>query len=178
MAFTFAKAMGGKIGKSLVEDDRLEVAKKILNTAKTKGVHIYLPTDAVCADSFSNEAKTQVCSVMNIPEGWMGLDIGPESSKKFSEVIATSKTILWNGPMGVFEMSKFESGTKTIADAIVNATEAGAFSLIGGGDSVAAINKYKLASKVSYISTGGGALLEYIESGSLPGVDAILKPRP
>ncbi len=174
MAFTFAKAMGGKIGKSLVEEDRLETAKSILNNAKAKGVHIYLPTDAICADSFSNDAKTQICSVMNVPEGWMGLDIGPDSAKKFSEVIQSSKTILWNGPMGVFEMSKFEGGTKAVADAIVSATGAGAYSLIGGGDSVAAINKYKLSSKVSYVSTGGGALLEYIESGTLPGVEAIV----
>ena len=174
MAFTFVKAMGGKTGKSLVEEDHLVTAKKILNKAKSRGVHIHLPVDAVCADNFSNDANTQICSVHTIPDGWMGLDIGPGTEKKFGAVIRNSKTILWNGPMGVFEMSKFESGTKAVAEDIVSATAAGAYSLIGGGDYVAAINKYKLAAKVSYVSTGGGALLEYIESGTLPGVEAIL----
>jgi len=173
MAFTFVKAMGGKIGKSLCEDDRLEIAKELLNKAKTKGVNIYIPTDAVIADNFANDANKKEVDINQIPDGWMGLDIGPKSSKQFGEVIKNSKTILWNGPMGVFEMSNFENGTKQAAYDIVEATKKGAYSLIGGGDSVAAINKYKLANEVSYVSTGGGALLEYIEQGSLPGVKAI-----
>lgn len=173
MAFTFVKAQGGNIGKSLVEDDRLPNALNILETAKKRGVNIYIPVDAVCADNFSNDANRKTCDVKNIPDGWMGLDIGPETEKIYAEVIANSKTILWNGPMGVFEMENFAHGTKAVADAIVTATSKGAFSLIGGGDSVAAINKYKLAEKVSYVSTGGGALLEYIEAGTLPGVEAV-----
>lgn len=173
MAFTFVKAQGGNIGKSLVEDDRLPNALNILETAKSRGVNIYIPVDAVCADTFSNDANRKTCDVKNIPDGWMGLDIGPETEKIYAEVIAGSKTILWNGPMGVFEMENFAHGTKAVADAIVTATSKGAFSLIGGGDSVAAINKYKLADKVSYVSTGGGALLEYIEAGTLPGVEAV-----
>jgi len=175
MAFTFVKALGGTIGKSLVEEDRLETALKILNDAKAKGVNIYIPVDAVVADNFANDANKKTVDVKAIPDGWMGLDIGPETEKIYAEVIANSKTILWNGPMGVFEMSSFEQGTKSATEAIVKATKNGAYSLIGGGDSVAAINKYKYASDVSYVSTGGGALLEYIESGSLPGVDAIEK---
>ncbi len=173
MAFTFVKAMGGTIGKSLCEDDRLETAKELLTKAKQKGVQLHLPTDAVIADNFSNDANHKQCAINAIPDGWMGLDIGVESAKQFSEIIKNSKTILWNGPMGVFEMSNFEAGTKAVAEAIVKATALGAYSLIGGGDSVAAINKYNLSSKVSYVSTGGGALLEYIEQGSLPGVKAI-----
>ncbi|MGZ4090166.1 MAG: phosphoglycerate kinase, partial [Bacteroidia bacterium] len=173
MAFTFVKAMGGQIGKSLCEDDRLETAKELLNKAKEKGVNIHIPTDAVIADNFSNDANFKQTKINVIPEGWMGLDIGPESAKHFGDVIKNSKTILWNGPMGVFEMSNFEKGTRQAAFDIVDATKGGAYSLIGGGDSVAAINKYKLADKVSYVSTGGGALLEYIEQGSLPGVRAI-----
>jgi len=173
MAFTFVKAVGGQIGKSLCEDDRLEVAKDLLVKAKAKGVNLYIPTDAIVADNFANDANKKECKIDAIPDGWMGLDIGAETIKKYSEVIAASKTILWNGPMGVFEMSSFEAGTKAVADSIVTATSKGAFSLIGGGDSVAAINKYNLASKVSYVSTGGGALLEYIEQGTLPGVKAI-----
>jgi phosphoglycerate kinase len=173
MAFTFVKAMGGHIGKSLCEDDRLEVAKELLNKAKQKGVNIYIPTDAIIADNFSNDANIKESKINAIPDGWMGLDAGPETVKMNNEVIKNSKTILWNGPMGVFEMSSFENGTKQAANAIVEATKNGAFSLIGGGDSVAAINKYNLADKVSYVSTGGGALLEYIEQGSLPGVKAI-----
>jgi len=175
MAFTFIKALGGKIGKSLVEDDRLDTALAILEKAKQKGVLLHLPVDAVAADNFSNDANRLTCKVNEIPDGYMGLDIGPETEKKYADVIANSKTILWNGPMGVFEMSNFEQGTKSAAEAIVSATAKGAYSLIGGGDSVAAINKYNLAEKVSYVSTGGGALLEYIEKGSLPGVDAVLK---
>jgi phosphoglycerate kinase len=173
MAFTFVKAMGGNIGKSLCEDDRLETAKSLLEKAKKMGVNIYIPTDSVIADNFSNDANIKTCKINEIPEGWMGLDAGPETVKMNAEVIKNSKTILWNGPMGVFEMSNFENGTKQAALAIVEATKNGAFSLIGGGDSVAAINKYNMADKVSYVSTGGGALLEYIEQGSLPGVRAI-----
>lgn len=173
MAFTFVKAMGGKIGKSLCEDDRLEIAKELLNKAKAKGVNIYIPTDAVIADNFANDANKKECKINEIPDGWMGLDAGPETVRMNSDVIKNSKTILWNGPMGVFEMSNFENGTKQAANSIVEATKNGAFTLIGGGDSVAAINKYNLADKVSYVSTGGGALLEYIEQGSLPGVRAI-----
>lgn len=173
MAFTFIKAMGGNIGKSLVEDDRLETALAILEDAKKRGVQIHLPVDAVAADAFDNNANKQTCAVNNIPDGWMGLDIGPETETNYNAVIAQSKTILWNGPMGVFEMPSFESGTKSAAFAVAAATKTGAFSLIGGGDSVAAINKYHLAEQVSYVSTGGGALLEYIESGTLPGIEAI-----
>ena len=173
MAFTFVKAMGGKIGKSLCEDDRLETAKTLLDKAKQKGVELLLPVDAIIADNFSNEANHKSSAINTIPDGWMGLDIGAESAKQFGKVIQKSKTILWNGPMGVFEMSNFEAGTKAVAESIVKATSNGAYSLIGGGDSVAAINKYHMADKVSYVSTGGGALLEYIEQGSLPGVKAI-----
>ncbi|MGZ4034476.1 MAG: phosphoglycerate kinase, partial [Bacteroidia bacterium] len=175
MAFTFVKAQGGQIGKSLAEEDKLDTALNILKTAKQKGVNIYIPVDAVIADNFSNEANKQTVDIKNIPDGWMGLDIGPLTEKIYAEVISNSKTILWNGPMGVFEMSSFEHGTKAVAEAIVDATKKGAYSLIGGGDSVAAINKYHFGKDVSYVSTGGGALLEYIESGSLPGVDAIEK---
>jgi phosphoglycerate kinase len=173
MAFTFIKAQGGKVGNSLVEEDRLTNALSILEEAKKLGVNIYIPVDAICADKFDNAANKLICDVKSISEGWMGLDIGPETEKLYADVIAKSKTILWNGPMGVFEMENFAHGTKSVADAIVRATSNGAFSLIGGGDSVAAINKYKLADKVSYVSTGGGALLEYIEAGTLPGVEAV-----
>ncbi|MBS1652808.1 MAG: phosphoglycerate kinase [Bacteroidetes bacterium] len=173
MAFTFAKALGGNIGKSLCEDERLETAKNLLEKAKQKNVKIHLPSDAVIADNFSNDANSKNCDTNAIPNGWMGLDIGQKSIEQFSEVIKNSKTILWNGPMGVFEMSKFEEGTKQIALAIAQSTKEGAFSLIGGGDSVAAINKFNLTQQVSYVSTGGGALLEYIENGSLPGVEAL-----
>lgn len=173
MAFTFVKAMGGTIGKSLCEDDKLELAKELLEKAKAKGVNLYIPTDAVIADNFANDANVKESDINTIPDGWMGLDISTGTVKTYSEVIKNSKTILWNGPMGVFEMSSFENGTKQVALAIAEATKLGAFSLIGGGDSVAAINKYHLASQVSYVSTGGGALLEYIEQGSLPGVRAI-----
>jgi phosphoglycerate kinase len=173
MAFTFVKAQGGKIGNSLVEEDRLPNALNILEEAKKRGVNIYIPIDAICADKFDNAANKTTCDVKSIAEGWMGLDIGPETEKLYADAIAKSKTILWNGPMGVFEMESFAHGTKAVADAIVTATANGAFSLIGGGDSVAAINKYNLADKVSYVSTGGGALLEYIEAGTLPGVEAV-----
>lgn len=173
MTYTFVKAMGGTIGNSLVEDDKLETAREILQKAKENNVKLHLATDALIADDFSNDANTKVCDVNAIPDGWMGLDISEASIESFKKVIEESKTILWNGPVGVFEMDNFAKGTKAIADAIVTATEKGAFSLIGGGDSVAAINKYGLADKVSYVSTGGGALLEYIEGKKLPGVTAI-----
>lgn len=173
MAYTFIKAQGGKVGSSLVEEDKLDIALKIIKDAKAKGVNIFIPVDTIAASSFSNDANKQTVDINAIPDGFMGLDIGPESEKTFAEVIYNSKTILWNGPMGVFEMDNFEHGTKAIAEAIVVATKKGAYSLIGGGDSVAAINKYNLVNDVSYVSTGGGALLEYIESGNLPGVQAI-----
>ena len=173
MAFTFVKAMGGQIGKSLCEDDRLDVANELIKKAKAKGVNLCIPVDAIVADNFSNDAKKNHVDISKIPDGWMGLDIGNETIKIFGNIIKNSKTILWNGPMGVFEMSSFENGTKQIAFDIVEATKHAAYTLIGGGDSVAAINKYNLADKVSYVSTGGGALLEYIEQGTLPGVEAI-----
>ena len=173
MAYTFAKAMGGKIGTSLCEDDMLETALNIMKKAKELGVNLVLPTDCIIADSFSNDAHTKVCKNNEIPDNWMGLDLGPESAKKLAEVIKSSKTILWNGPAGVFEFPNFEAGSRAIAQAIVEATAAGAFSLIGGGDSVACINKFGMADKVSYVSTGGGALLECIEGRELPGIKAI-----
>jgi len=173
MTYTFIKAMGGKIGKSLCEEDKLELATDILKKAKEKGVQVYLPVDAVNAEAFDANANTSRSEVDQTPDGWMGLDIGAETIKIFSEVIEKSKTILWNGPMGVFEMDKFSKGTSTIAQAIAKATSKGAFSLIGGGDSVAAINKNQLASRVSYVSTGGGAMLEYMEGKELPGIKAI-----
>lgn len=173
MMFTFAKALGGKVGSSLVEEDKLELALEILVKAKEKGVNIYLPVDTFAADAFSNDANIELHAVGEIPEGWMGLDIGPESSKTFAEVIRSSKTLLWNGPMGVFEFNRFESGTKAVAIALAEATREGAFTLVGGGDSVAAVNQFELADQVSYVSTGGGALLEYIEGQELPGVKAI-----
>ena len=173
MAFTFIKASGGQIGKSLCEDDRLEVAKELIKKAKEKNVNLCIPVDAIIADNFANNANKKEVDINQIPDGWMGLDIGSKTIKMFGDIINNSKTILWNGPMGVFEMNSFENGTKQAAFDIVEATKAGAYSLIGGGDSVAAINKYHLADRVSYVSTGGGALLEYIENGTLPGVQAI-----
>lgn len=173
MAYTFAKAMGGNVGSSLVEDDKILMANDILKEAKTKGVNIYLPSDSIVADAFDNDANTQICETKNIPDGWMGLDIGPETITSYNEVVKASKTILWNGPMGVFEMSSFAEGTKQVALAIADSTASGAFSLIGGGDSVAAINQFNLSEKVSYVSTGGGAMLEYLEGVELPGVKAI-----
>ena len=173
MCFTFTKAQGGNVGKSLLEEDYLQYALDMIEKAKEKGVKLLLPVDAVAADEFSNDANIKVVPQNEIPEGWMGLDVGPESIASFTKVIEQSKTILWNGPVGVFEMPKFAVGTKAIADAIVKATANGAFSLIGGGDSVAAINQFGLADKVSYVSTGGGALLEYIEGKELPGITAI-----
>lgn len=174
MAYTFFKAQGGQIGSSLVEEDKLELALGILEKAKQKGVQIILPEDSIIADKFDNDAQTQIANNFNIPEEWMGLDIGADAIATFSEVIQKSKTILWNGPMGVFEMERFQNGTKAIALAIVEATKNGAFSLVGGGDSVAAVNKFNLANDVSFVSTGGGAMLEYFEGKTLPGVAALL----
>ncbi len=174
MMFTFIKAMGGEVGDSLVEDDLLELAKNTVERAKMMGVNLYLPPDAVVADAFSMDASTAIRSAYDIPVPWMGLDIGPASCEKFKQAIETSASILWNGPMGVFEMSKFENGTRFVAQAIAEATANGTFSVVGGGDSVAAINKYGLADQVSYVSTGGGAMLEYIEGKELPGIKAIM----
>lgn len=173
MTYTFKKALGGNIGNSICELDKLDLALDILAKAKDKGVKLYLAIDAVVGDSFSNDAHTQIVDPMNIPEGWEGMDIGPKTRELFAEVIENSKTILWNGPCGVFEFDNFANGSRAIAEAIVKATEKGAFSLIGGGDSVACINKFGLADKVSYVSTGGGALLEAIEGKELPGIAAI-----
>ena len=173
MAYTFVKAQGGQIGTSICEDDKLDLANSLLKKAAEKGVKIHLPIDTLVADRFSNEAATQVCETAAIPADWMGLDIGPKTAENFAEVIKHSKTLLWNGPMGVFEFESFEKGTKAVALAVVEATQAGAFSLIGGGDSAAAVSKFKLTEEVSYVSTGGGALLEYMEGKELPGVKAI-----
>jgi phosphoglycerate kinase len=173
MAYTFAKAQGGTIGNSLLEADKQELALSLLEKAKAKGVNIILPTDTIIADDFANDAKTGVAPTNAIPDGWQGLDIGPETVKAFSKVIEESKTLLWNGPMGVFEMESFDKGTKAVAEAVVKATQNGAFSLIGGGDSAAAVAKFGLSNDVSYVSTGGGALLEYMEGKELPGVKAI-----
>ncbi|MDE5745168.1 MAG: phosphoglycerate kinase [Paramuribaculum sp.] len=173
MTYTFAKAQGGKVGQSICEDDKLDLALEIMRKAKEKGVNLVLGTDCVAADSFSNDAKTQIVSCMDIPEGWEGLDAGPETREAFRDAIKDAKTILWNGPAGVFEFDNFTAGSRAIADAIVEATDKGAFSLVGGGDSVACVNKFGLANQVSYVSTGGGALLEAIEGKVLPGVVAI-----
>ena len=173
MTYTFSKAFGGKIGSSIVEDDKLDLARQIVKIAEEKGVNLVLESDSKIADAFSNDANTAYACVKEIPDGWMGLDVGPETEKTMVEVIQQSKTILWNGPVGVFEMEAFEKGTHAVALAIVEATKNGAFSLVGGGDSVAAINKFGLANHVSYVSTGGGALLEMIEGKTLPGVKAI-----
>lgn len=173
MTYTFAKAQGGHIGKSIVEDDKLDLALAIMEKAKAKGVNLVLGTDCVAADDFSNDANTQVVPANAIPEGWEGLDAGPQTRELFANAIKDAKTILWNGPAGVFEFDNFTAGSRAIADAIVEATEKGAFSLVGGGDSVACVNKFGLADKVSYVSTGGGALLEAIEGKVLPGIAAI-----
>ena len=175
MMFTFIKALGGEVGSSLVEEDLLQLARETSDKAEANNVRLYIPQDAVIADAFNNDAARSESKSTHIPEGWMGLDIGPEAIRAYREVILNSKTILWNGPMGVFEMPHFEAGTKAIAEAVAEATQKGAFSLIGGGDSVAAINKYHLKDQVSYVSTGGGAMLEYIEGKELPGVFAIKK---
>ena len=173
MTYTFMKALGGAVGDSICENDKLQLAFDIIDKAKAKGVNLVLAEDCVCADSFSNDANTQVCSAKEIPAGWEGLDIGPKSRVKFADAIKNAKTILWNGPAGVFEFDNFAVGSKAIADAIVEATKNGAFSLVGGGDSVACVNKFGYADQVSYVSTGGGALLEAIEGKVLPGVAAI-----
>ncbi|MGB0915038.1 MAG: phosphoglycerate kinase [Crocinitomicaceae bacterium] len=173
MAYTFVKANGGKVGNSLVEDDYLEMATRIMNDAKAKGVNLYIPVDTVIADAFDNDANREEVAINEIPDGWMGLDVGSQTAKECAEIISNSRLILWNGPMGVFEMENFQAGTVAVANSIVDATSKGAFSLIGGGDSVAAINKFNLADKVSYVSTGGGAMLEYLEGKELPGIKAI-----
>ena len=173
MTFTFVKAKGGQIGNSLCEDDFLETALRIEESAKAKGVQIIMATDVVAADAFSNDANTRVCPAGEIPDGWMGLDAGPESIALFKEVIEKSGTILWNGPVGVFEMEKFACGSKAVGQAIVDATQKGGFSLVGGGDSVACVNQFGFADGVSYISTAGGALLEYLEGRQLPGIVAV-----
>jgi len=175
MTFTFIKALGGKIGNSLCEDDKLDLALEILEEAKAKGVKIHLPIDALVADEFNNDAKTDMVPVAQIPDGWMGLDAGPKTNVGFSYIIAQSKTILWNGPIGVFEMPKFAKGTIELGNAITDATEDGAFSLVGGGDSVAAVKQFGFADKVSYVSTGGGAMLEMLEGKTLPGIAAIME---
>ena len=174
MTFTFIKALGGAIGNSLVEDDKLDLALEIIEKARRNNTQIHLPVDAVIADAFSNDATTQIVKTNEIPEGWMGLDVGPKTSKKFAEVLAASKTILWNGPLGVFEMENFSKGTNELGNAIAESTKNGAFSLVGGGDSVAAVKQFGFADKVSYVSTGGGAMLESLEGKILPGIDAIL----
>jgi phosphoglycerate kinase len=173
MIFTFVKAMGGNIGSSLCEDEYLDLAKKLIKTAKEKGVNLVIASDCVAADKFAPDANTEVCAAGDIKEGWMGLDVGPDTIATFKEVIGNSKTILWNGPAGVFEMDAFAAGTKAIGDAVVEATKKGAFSLVGGGDSVAAVNKFGLAEGVSYISTAGGAMLETLEGKVLPGIAAV-----
>ena len=173
MAYTFFKALGGNIGNSLVEEDKLDLAKELIQKAKAKGVELHLPIDSIVADKFDANANTKISNNNSIEAGWMGLDIGPQAQVVFARVIEESKTILWNGPMGVFEMEKFEKGTKAVAESVVKATEKGAFSLIGGGDSAAAVAKFGFEDKVSYVSTGGGALLEYFEGKVLPGVKAL-----
>ncbi len=173
MAYTFAKATGGEIGNSLVEEDKLDLALKLIEKAKDNGVKLLLPEDSVVADAFSNDTTSKVSDTDQIESGWMGLDIGPKAVKSFSEAISSAKCILWNGPMGVFEMSNFANGTKSIATAVAEATKKGAFSLIGGGDSVAAVKQMGLADEVSFVSTGGGAMLEYLEGKELPGIKAI-----
>ncbi len=174
MTFTFVKALGGKIGNSICEDDKQELALEILRLAKEKGVQIHIPIDVIAADVFAADAKTQTVSVREIPEGWQGLDAGPQSLENFKKVILASKTILWNGPLGVFEMEKFANGTIELGNFIAEATANGAFSLVGGGDSVAAVKQFGFENKMSYVSTGGGAMLEMLEGKSLPGIDAIL----
>ena len=175
MSFTFIKALGGHIGNSICEDDKQQLALDILKKAREKGVKVHLPIDVVAADSFSNDAKTQVVDIKNIPDGWEGLDAGPKTNVGFAFIIAQSRTILWNGPVGVFEMEKFAKGTIELGNAVADATADGAFSLVGGGDSVAAVKQFGFADKVSYVSTGGGAMLEMLEGKTLPGIEAILK---
>ncbi len=175
MTFTFIKALGGEIGDSICEDDKLDLALEILEKAKAKGVNIHIPVDVVAANAFSNEAQTQICDVRSIPNGWQGLDAGPKTLEQFGTLVLKSKTILWNGPLGVFEFSNFANGTITLGNFIAQATANGTFSLVGGGDSVAAVKQFGLEEKMSYVSTGGGAMLEMLEGKSLPGIDAILE---
>ena len=174
MAYTFFKALGGKVGSSLVEDDYLATAKEVMEKAKAENVKVILPVDSLCADAFSNDANTQVFPSDDIADGWMGLDLGEKAMQEYKETILSAKTILWNGPMGVFEMDKFAKGTEVVAKAVAEATQNGAFSVVGGGDSVAAVNKFGLADKVSHVSTGGGAMLEFLEGKTLPGIAAIM----
>jgi len=175
MSFTFIKAQGGKIGNSICEDDKMELALDILKQAKIKGVQVHIPVDVIAADDFSNDANTQICDINNIPDGWEGVDAGPKSRKIFDKVVNDSKTILWNGPLGVFEMESFANGTIELGNSIAEATKNGAFSLVGGGDSVAAVKQFGFQDKVSYVSTGGGAMLESLEGKTLPGIAAILE---
>jgi len=175
MSFTFVKAQGGKIGKSICEDDKQALALDILKQAKEKGVQVHIPVDVVAADDFSNDANTQICDIYNIPDGWEGVDAGPKSREIFDKIVNESKTILWNGPLGVFEMESFAQGTIALGNSIANATKNGTFSLVGGGDSVAAVKQFGFQDKVSYVSTGGGAMLESLEGKTLPGIEAILK---
>ncbi|MBI5540434.1 MAG: phosphoglycerate kinase [Bacteroidia bacterium] len=177
MSFTFMEALGGKVGDSIIERDRIDLAKSIVQEVMLKGVNLYLPTDAVISNGFSNEAQFKTVSSDHIPNGWMGLDIGPKSCRRFAEIINHSQTILWNGPMGVFEMENFRQGTKSIAIAVASATISGSFSLIGGGDTVAVLNQFNLTDQMSYVSTGGGAMLEYLEGKDLPGIEAIRGPQ-
>lgn len=175
MSFTFVKALGGKVGDSICEDDKQELALEILKKAKEKGVQVHIPVDVIAADDFSNDAHTQICDINKIPDGWQGLDAGPKSREIFDKVVMESKTILWNGPLGVFEMENFAKGTIALGNSIAEATKNGAFSLVGGGDSVAAVKQFGFEDKVSYVSTGGGAMLESLEGKVLPGIEAILK---
>ncbi len=175
MSFTFVKALGGKIGNSICEDDKQELALEILKQAKAKGVQVHIPVDVIAADDFSNDANTQICDIDKIPDGWEGVDAGPKSNEIFDKVVNECKTILWNGPLGVFEMESFAGGTIALGNSIANATKNGTFSLVGGGDSVAAVKQFGFADKVSYVSTGGGAMLESLEGKTLPGIEAILK---
>jgi phosphoglycerate kinase len=177
MSFTFMEALGGKVGDSIIERDRIDLAKSIVQEVMLKGVNLYLPTDAVISNGFSNEAQFKTVSSDHIPNGWMGLDIGPKSCRRFAEIINHSQTILWNGPMGVFEMENYRQGTKSIAIAVASATISGSFSLIGGGDTVAVLNQFNLTDQMSYVSTGGGAMLEYLEGKVLPGIEAIRGPQ-
>ncbi|HKJ06705.1 MAG TPA: phosphoglycerate kinase [Flavobacteriaceae bacterium] len=174
MSYTFIKAQGGSIGESICEPDKVNLALEILKTCKEKNVNVHLPVDVIAADDFSNDANTQVCDIFNIPEGWEGVDAGPKSREKFHNVVMNSNTILWNGPLGVFEMEKFAKGTIALGNSIAEATKNGTFSLVGGGDSVAAVKQFGFADKVSYVSTGGGAMLESLEGKTLPGIEAIL----
>jgi phosphoglycerate kinase len=175
MSFTFIKAQGGKIGDSICEDDKQELALDILKQAKAKGVQVHIPVDVIAADAFSNDANTQICAIDKIPDGWQGVDAGPKSRALFDKIVNESKTILWNGPLGVFEMESFAGGTIALGNSIANATKNGTFSLVGGGDSVAAVKQFGFENKVSYVSTGGGAMLESLEGKVLPGIEAILK---